>query len=783
MNIASARLFGDGVAFDAGNGRIRIPAPALQAGLTFVAGGALPFRLTVAAAALAAPAMVDPPRLMGTGTIGTAISVDPGLWSGMPAPDVTFAWQRDGVAIPEMTGPSYLPLAADDRAGLNCRVTATNLVGSAAAETVRLAVAWPAPLVVAELPDQAFTAAAGLQAVATAFAFAGASLDYGVAAAGVTIDPTTGILSIDTALARETVVMVTARNSGGTVERSFALRVTGVAGFTIPARLWSAVHDLERGLGQRRIEIDATVVVPDGHLLKLYSNTTPGGTATARSATLTPGVLFQSSGPLALGATCYNSIWLLRESDGAILAASENEISFVIKETGTVTPPPEVDPEDFPAADISPTTMSVVMSTLTAWKGNWAGTVPAGKNASDPRYIDMPSGFHGTLSLKSYGFPQPVYLRSADKVTLGALFDRVVIDTCQNVHFEFVRVERDTFLAAADAAVDVMDSVNCSFSYGTTIGPAELSAVEYGKRFGVAFKFCTDCAYRHNLLTDWVVGITIAGGSNFKFEDNVLDNMKGDDTKIGGGKDIYFTRNWCSLTKRLYAPGDHTDFCQDQSDVSNVHNNTYLRDGFYCDGHIMYQKVDLFRSFQGMFFGGYGIRKNIKIHNSILLCNNGNVKWKAGTLTGDASNGVTNCNGLYPAPAKPEGLAQGNGTLMNIGGSNANNIVTRLGTKDEGAGAGGIHINCGAGLSDQHYENQHAYFIGPVQSAASTNSPIKELMPVEGSQAHWDHADPKGAYARLKDIAVNGNHPGNSPNPILAAYWQSTWNWDGHVTA
>ena len=35
----------------------------------------------------------------------------------------------------------------------------------------------------------------------------------------------------------------------------------------------------------------------------------------------------------------------------------------------------------------------------------------------------------------------------------------------------------------------------------------------------------------------------------------------------------------------------------------------------------------------------------------------------------------------------------------------------------------------------------------------------------------------------MKDIAVNGIHPGNSPNPVLAAYWQATWNWDGFVTA
>jgi hypothetical protein len=56
-------------------------------------------------------------------------------------------------------------------------------------------------------------------------------------------------------------------------------------------------------------------------------------------------------------------------------------------------------------------------------------------------------------------------------------------------------------------------------------------------------------------------------------------------------------------------------------------------------------------------------------------------------------------------------------------------------------------------------------------------------MPVAGTPAHWDHPDPKGAFARMRDIVVNGIHPGNSPNPALAAHWRATWNWDGFVTS
>ena len=73
--------------------------------------------------------------------IGAAVEVDPGRWQDAAA--LALQWCRDGVAIPGAVEASYIPVAADDRTALTCRVTASNPAGSTAAETAALRSALP----------------------------------------------------------------------------------------------------------------------------------------------------------------------------------------------------------------------------------------------------------------------------------------------------------------------------------------------------------------------------------------------------------------------------------------------------------------------------------------------------------------------------------------------------------------------------------------------------------------------------------------------------------------
>lgn len=85
------------------------------------------------------------PVASGGPSVGQTLSCAPGAWSGKIAPTYTYAWLRDGVAIPGATANTYVVQAGDQGNGLTCKVTATNKYGSSAAVSNTLTVPIPSP--------------------------------------------------------------------------------------------------------------------------------------------------------------------------------------------------------------------------------------------------------------------------------------------------------------------------------------------------------------------------------------------------------------------------------------------------------------------------------------------------------------------------------------------------------------------------------------------------------------------------------------------------------------
>jgi len=173
------------------------------------------------------------PVLAGSGRIGAPVRVDPGPWGGMR---LACQWLRDGAAIAGATAASYTPGPADDRTALACRVTATGPEGSVVAVTPALLVRYAAPVAQGGLPEEIFDQGSGVQTVAAAADFAGESLAFGVAGAGATVDPATGLVAIPTDTALAATVIVTATNSGGRATSAFPVTVEA-AGPEIPLPL------------------------------------------------------------------------------------------------------------------------------------------------------------------------------------------------------------------------------------------------------------------------------------------------------------------------------------------------------------------------------------------------------------------------------------------------------------------------------------------------------------------------------------------------------------------
>ena len=231
---------GAGASIDPATGRVAIPTDALVTGASVTvtasnSGGSASAGFKVSVRGVA-PAVVSQPKLSGTGKVGAAVSVDPGSWSGKPAPALALQWRRGGTAIAGATAASYVPVAADDRTELSCRVTASNVAGSLAATTAALAVTRVAPIVTGTLADLELELDSGPRVVEAAAAFAGAGLGYAVTGAGATIDLATGRVSIPTDVLRAGAsVTVTASNSGGSASAGFKVTVKAATGVTPPA--------------------------------------------------------------------------------------------------------------------------------------------------------------------------------------------------------------------------------------------------------------------------------------------------------------------------------------------------------------------------------------------------------------------------------------------------------------------------------------------------------------------------------------------------------------------
>jgi trimeric autotransporter adhesin len=89
------------------------------------------------------PVSMSTPQVSGTPQAGQLLSCSQGTWSGSTPQSYAYQWLRDGATITGATSASYALTAADAGHQLACRVTASNLGGSASATSAPVSV--PAP--------------------------------------------------------------------------------------------------------------------------------------------------------------------------------------------------------------------------------------------------------------------------------------------------------------------------------------------------------------------------------------------------------------------------------------------------------------------------------------------------------------------------------------------------------------------------------------------------------------------------------------------------------------
>lgn len=133
-------------------------------------GGSLPWEPPPGSSAQPVAALTAP-SIAGTNTVGATLTCTPGVYAGAPAPSVTRAWKRAGVAIGGATALTYVQVTADAGAALTCVETAANAVNSTASTSNTITTA-PYNTV---LPVLAGTSYAGGHPAVTVGTWAGAT--------------------------------------------------------------------------------------------------------------------------------------------------------------------------------------------------------------------------------------------------------------------------------------------------------------------------------------------------------------------------------------------------------------------------------------------------------------------------------------------------------------------------------------------------------------------------------------------------------------------------------
>ena len=122
--------------------------------------------------------------------------------------------------------------------------------------------AYGAPTLQQSLIAQSFPEGSGVQTYDASIAFAGDNLGFSISpAAGITIDPNTGLISFDTAQMApqtDTPLSVTATNSGGSVQTGLALTIT------VPQTIILNIQGLTSGIAEIGTHTSLTLAPPNG---------------------------------------------------------------------------------------------------------------------------------------------------------------------------------------------------------------------------------------------------------------------------------------------------------------------------------------------------------------------------------------------------------------------------------------------------------------------------------------------------------------------------------------
>lgn len=416
-------------------------------------------------------------------------------------------------------------------------------------------------------------------------------------------------------------------------------------------------------------------------------------------------------------------------------------------------------------ADSTVSTAAALTSLLASWESNWAGTVPAGKTTADKRCIQLTAPLAASLTLNDYDYPQLVTIRSvgpyADgtawpwKPTSGSDIDgTLTVTNCTNVRIWGMISKRLAWTSNTDCIYErsfYMETVTLN-TPPTVAGPIVTGTrCHFLNSGGAYFK---DQVLGHGACTD------------FDFDGVVLDFVGNDAFKgvlTGTALRMGARRMWWGRNMYL-AVGAHGDPYQ-------THSGTLTDCTFYGNALLPGENPNAI-TLNGAFFTSNTAVFNNLMHEQNIYATDG--QWACQLVSG--SGCTTRYNSAIYANQGAVGTAQ-YGLTPIISGAWATNekniVVTKSAGTNSGEGTGGREIVIGS-VQSGNIPNYTTY-LATYTAVPTKTGDISALKPLVGTDAHWGHASPIGAYERSREIWVDKNVPGQVGWP-LAGYWHKHWD-------
>lgn len=436
------------------------------------------------------------------------------------------------------------------------------------------------------------------------------------------------------------------------------------------------------------------------------------------------------------------------------------------------------------SSDATADTAAGAREILQRWESNWNGTVPRGKTRNSTRILLLSNKMYpGRFDLSNLKFPKRVTVRgsgpfNADGSSGTRIRNVVDLSNSSNINLTLMKVYGGTNRVVADNASNI--TLNRIWLEGKIVSPKSEEPISL---YGVELKKVKNFLIQNSNFSHFQQSaIFVRDSSDVSIEGTTYEHLGHDSIKTHGRdvKNINVFRNWSCRNlntatrwriingQKVSQGGEHTDFFQAQPDG-------YLENGYLWGNVMMKGESSRYNgaSWMAIFLSGNLTATNFKARQNIIIGQN------RGGITYGTGATIRGSDVSYNTLLRVEVGAVGSNQTASypyVYGedmSKSYNLVatpTDVSSADYGLGSGGKRVVVGV-LPRIKFNEIQKIFAGYPRERGD----FSVMRPKTGTISHWNSKNKIGAVNRLKEIFVDGRHPGNVGWPV-ARPWTAQYN-------